>query len=101
MKAELAGDDAGDPAGIRGQRAVGGTPESDQPMQTMPLPTWSPLISAAKSPRSRHDSGIATGGGTGRTTSTGFARRAVLRAGATIRLCTDAKHSVARHPSPP
>jgi len=47
MKAELVGDDAGDPARICGQRAIAGTPEGAQPMQTMPLPTWSPMISAA------------------------------------------------------
>jgi len=44
MKAELVGDDAG---GICGQRAIAGAPESDQAMQPMPLPTWSPMISAA------------------------------------------------------
>src|SRR5215813_1361912 len=108
VKAELVGDDAGDPAGICRQRAIAGTPESGQPTQTMPLPTWSPMISGAKSPRRRrgsrtfgHYSGIAMGGGTSRTTDTGFSRRAVLRASARIRHCTDAKHSVARHPEPP
>src|SRR5215467_8113053 len=95
MKAELVGDDAGDPAGICGQRAIAGTPDSEQPMQTIPLPTWSPMICGAKSPRRRcggrnfgQDSWIAMGGGTARATDTGFARRAVLRASARIRLCT-------------
>ena len=108
MKAELVDDDAGDPAGICRQRAIAGTPESDQPMQTIPLPTWSPMISGANSPRrrcggrnSRNCSGIAMDGGTSGATDTGFARHAVLRASARIRPCTDAKHSVARHPSPP
>ena len=107
MKAELVGDDAGDAARICGQRAIAGTPESGQPMQTMPLPTRSPMISGAKSRRrrrcgrnSRYDSGIAMGDGTDRATDTGFGQRAILRASATIRHCTDAKHSVARHPSP-
>jgi len=102
MKAELVGDDAGDPAGIRGPRAIAGTRESGQPMQTMPLPTWWPRIFGAKSPRWRRYSviGIAMSVGTARATDTGFARLAVLRASAKMRRCTDAKHSVARHPSP-
>jgi len=66
----------------------------------MPLPTWSLMISGAKSPRSRRYSDIAMGGGTAPATDTGFARRAVLRASAAIRHCTDAKYSVARHPRP-
>jgi len=50
------------------------------------------------SPCWRRYSVIAMSGGTARATDAGFARRAVLRASAGIRLCTDAKHSVARHP---
>jgi len=107
MKAGLVGDDAGDPAGIYGQRAIAGTPESGRSMQTMPLPTRSPMTSGAKSPRrrrsgrnSQHHSGIAIGDGTSRATDTGFAWRAVLGASAKMRHCTDAKHSVARHPNP-
>src|SRR5215831_1494674 len=94
MKAEIVGDDADDSARIRGQRAIAGTPGSDQP-QTIPLPTWSPMISAAKSPCSRRYCAIAMGGGTSRAIDAGFARRGVLRASARIRHCTDAKHSVA------
>jgi len=47
MKAELVGDDPGDPAAyaarasVCGQRSIAGTPEGGEPMQTMPLPTWS------------------------------------------------------------
>src|SRR5262252_3964687 len=79
IKAELVGDDAGDSARICGQRAIEGPPDSDQ--QTMPLPTWSPMISGAKSPRLRRYSviAIAMNVGTARATDTGFSRRAVLR----------------------